>query len=111
MEAIRQVINSFSLAKELHTYTLNAYKNYIYLHKETNTGMVGALGRHNPVQFQKKGVMTSWFINANVTVGPVQSDAIGPQHTEQEKGVGAAFRKLLLTWDMVLPTTFHHYLA
>ena len=35
--------------------------------------------------------MTIWFIDANVTVGSVLSDAIGPHHQEPEYDAGAAF--------------------
>ena len=51
--------------------------------------------------------MTIWFINANVSVGSVQSDAIGQYRQEPDNDAGAAFHKLLLKWAMVLPATFH----
>ena len=48
-----------------------------------------------------------WFIDANVTLGSVQSEAVGPHHQEAEKEDGTTFHQLLLQWDMSLRTTFH----
>ena len=52
--------------------------------------------------------MTIWRIDANATLGSVQSDAICPHHQEPEKESATAFHQLLLTWNMALPATFHH---
>ena len=51
---------------------------------------------------------TIWIIDANVTVGARQSEAIGPYHPEKETAAGELFHALLLNWKMVLPATVHH---
>ena len=43
-------------------------------------------GHAGPVH--KQGVIAIWYIDANVTVGSVQSEAIGPHQQEEEKEAG-----------------------
>ena len=49
-----------------------------------------------------------WMIDAHVTVGARQSEAIGPHHPEKETTAVQLFRALLLDWKMALPATVHH---
>ena len=53
--------------------------------------------------------MTIWYTDANVTVGSVEAEAVGPYQQEEDRESGAAlFHKLLISWDMSLPATFQH---
>ena len=59
-------------------------------------------------QLVARGIATVWLIDANLTMGSVQSEAVGSYQPEHDSEVGAECHSLLTTWDMVLPATFHH---
>ena len=48
--------------------------------------------------------MTIWFIDANVTVGSIPSEALGLHHQEPESETGVVFSHVFA----VLPATFYH---
>ena len=53
-----------------------------------------------------KGVMTIWLIDANGTVGSVQSEAVGSHHPTRETKSGALFHSQWVICDMAWPATF-----
>ena len=61
----------------------------------------------HPCAVVGKGATTVLLIYAHLTVGSVQSEAVGPYDLEHESEVGAVFHSLLSTGDTVLPATVH----
>ena len=56
---------------------------------------LGEILRKRFIKTNKEGVLTIWFIGANVTLSSVQSDAIALHHQGPEKEAGTSFPPII----------------